>query len=137
MARQKAVVDASVLVKWFVDEQGSTDALRLQEDHLAEKLRIIVPELSFIEVINALRYKGGAAETLAAANRALWDCQFHVEKITELLLDKTAMLAVQHNLSMYDALYLAIAMLHNCALITADKKLARTPNAIQLSMMKH
>ncbi len=54
----EAVVDASVVVKWLVEEEGSERALRLRDRYIDGKIEIIAPELITFEVLNALRYEG-------------------------------------------------------------------------------
>lgn len=132
MAREKKVIDASVVVKWFLEEEGSKEALQLREQHLAGKITLIVPELLFLEVLNALRYKGATQKKLAEANRALWDMQLHIEKMNSFLLEKACVLALEHNLSLYDALYLALALLYGCSLVTADTALAKSAHVVVL-----
>ena len=132
MAREKKVVDASVVVKWFLDEEGSKEARQLRSEHISGKISLVVPELLFSEVLNALRYKGGTKESLSQANRALWDIQFHIEKNSSFLLEKATHLALEHNLSLYDSLYLALALLYGCPLITADTSLAKAANVVVL-----
>ncbi len=132
MAREKKVVDASVVVKWFLDEEGSKEALALREQHITGKITLVVPELLFIEVLNALRYKGGTQKSLAEANRALWNIQLHTERLTSFLLEKASALATTQNLSLYDALYLALALLYGCPLVTADTSLAKAANVVVL-----
>lgn len=128
MAREKKIVDASIVAKWFLEEEGSAEALKLRTAHIQGKAMLIVPDLLFLEVLNALRYKGGTEKSLADANKILWDIQFHVERLTPFLLEKTSVLALQYNLSLYDALYLALGLLHGSPVMTADKALAKAPN---------
>ncbi|MBW1669419.1 MAG: type II toxin-antitoxin system VapC family toxin, partial [Deltaproteobacteria bacterium] len=54
---EKAVVDASVVVKWFVEEEGSEEALAIRRRYIEEEVEIVAPELIHFEVLNALRYK--------------------------------------------------------------------------------
>lgn len=132
METEKKVVDASVVAKWFLNEQGSDEALKLRDDHIACRTFLIVPELAFLEVLNALRYKGQDADALKKANNALWDAQLHVEKLNSFLLEKAAQAALKHNSSLYDAVYVALANKFGVPLITADKALRKTPNAVLL-----
>ena len=80
MARQNTVIDASIIAKWFVDEEGTEESLKLRTDHIEGRILIAVPELLFLEVLNALRYKGATIQKLSEANNALWDTQLKVEK---------------------------------------------------------
>ena len=132
MARQKTVIDASVIVKWFVDEEGTEKALKLRADHIDGRILIAVPELLFLEVLNALRYKGATIRKLNEANDALWDIQLQVEKTNKFILEKANELAMKHNLSLYDAIYLAFAIVNGSPLITADKQLAKADITIIL-----
>ncbi|MBI4145905.1 type II toxin-antitoxin system VapC family toxin [Candidatus Woesearchaeota archaeon] len=126
MERQKTVIDASVLTKCFLSEPDSEKALRLLQEHeIGEKL-IIVPELIFFEVLNAIKYNLKLTpEELSDISRALLRCQLHVEYLGELLLAKTAELAQRYNTTVYDASYAALAELHDVQCITADDKLLR------------
>src|SRR6266540_2476528 len=50
-----AVVDASVVAKWFLKEENTLSARRLREDFLEGSLRLRVPSLLPFEVLNALK----------------------------------------------------------------------------------
>jgi predicted nucleic acid-binding protein len=45
MERAKVVVDASVIVKWFLEEEFSEEALRLRNDYVRRVISIAVPSL--------------------------------------------------------------------------------------------
>ncbi len=132
MERQKKVVDASVIAKWFLQETGSDSALKLKDDHVDGKITIVVPEFAFIEILNALRYKKYSEQDLQLANKDLWLMQLHIERIDDFLLKRTINLSIRHNLSMYDAVYAALAISNDCPLVTADKELLKTENAVGL-----
>jgi predicted nucleic acid-binding protein len=132
MEKQKTVIDASTAFKWFVEEPGSKESLQLLSDHVAGKILLVVPELLFLEVLNAMRYKSRSLKELEEANKYLWDVQLYIEKTNPFLLQRASNLALKHKLSLYDALYLALSTLHGCPLVTADSELANTPNAIML-----
>lgn len=48
------VVDASVALKWFVDEPDSAPALALRNAHIAGQSPLVAPDLLIYEVANAL-----------------------------------------------------------------------------------
>lgn len=77
MAGEKKVVDASVVIKWFVNEHGSDAATELRNKH-----------------------------------------------------------ALQYKLTLYDALYVAIAQTFGLPLVTEDAALLKVPNSIQLTKAK-
>jgi predicted nucleic acid-binding protein len=123
MARQKKIVDASVIVKWFSEEIGTPNAIKIKEDHVKGKILILIPELALLECLNALIYKGKNKKALDNAAKDLFDLQLHVEKLSPFLLQKAIELSLSKNLSLYDSVYAALAQIHGCALATADKKL--------------
>lgn len=132
MERQKKVVDASIIAKWFLDEEDTKKALLLKASHIAEDSIIIVPDILFLEVLNALRYNNAKEELLKEANKTLCDLQLHVEKINEFILEKAIEISFRYNLTIYDSLYASLSQLHGCQLITADKELKKFPSAIAL-----
>lgn len=128
MAQEKKVIDASVVIKWFVHEEGEQEALSLLKKHRENEILLVVPELIFLETINVLRYKSNDEEFLSEVNKTLWESEFHVEKLNSYLLEKASIIALQNNLSVYDALYVAIAQISGAELITADKDFKKLPN---------
>ena len=136
MAREKKVVDVSIIVKWFVSESDSELALQLRDEHIQGTLLLAVPELAFTEVLNALRYKGGTAKSLQEAVRALFELQLHVERTNIFVMEKACILALEYDLTLYDALYVAVSQIHGCALVTADEKIMKVPNAVALNLKK-
>jgi|SRR3989344_2587493 len=132
MERQKKVVDASIAVKWFTNEGDTKDALKIRDAHINGEIVIIVPDLIFLEVLNAFKYKKLDKESLNNVNENLWDLQLHVEKMNSYILDKAISISLEYDLTLYDSMYAAIAQIHGCPLITADEKLKKFPSAITL-----
>ena len=120
----KYVVDASVAVEFLL----RTPVGRQVETLLAEAL-LIAPELLDIEVLSVLRWAlrqkrlDDQRAALAVTDLAAWP----VERIPhrQLVLD---VWALRHNLSAYDACYVAAAQRFDAVLITADGPLSRAPN---------
>lgn len=50
------VLDASVVIKWFSEEEYTDKAVKLREDFFRGELELAVPDLLLYEVSNALRY---------------------------------------------------------------------------------
>lgn len=132
MERQKKVLDASVLVKWFSQEKDTEKAIELREQHIEQSIKIIIPEIAFLEIINSLRYKKKNEEELQKAVNDLLNLQLNVVNLNADILNKTVKIAVENNLAVYDSLYIAIAQFNGCPLITADKELYKIPNIIPL-----
>jgi predicted nucleic acid-binding protein len=122
------VVDASVIVKWFIPEVGAVPAKAL----LAAGDELIAPEQARIEVASALIRKGLRDEltgadvetTLRAWFRALSEGQiFLMPNADDIEAAATLALELRHPLP--DCLYLAAAERLGVALITADRTFAR------------
>ena len=58
MEKEALVLDASVIVKWFCEEEYTDIALRIRDRFFVGELTVVVPELMFYEVSNAIRYNG-------------------------------------------------------------------------------
>ncbi len=116
------VVDASVAVKWFMLETHDTPALRLLEG----PHELLVPDLLFTEVANALWKRVRRAETTmraAVATLATLDAvRFQVHP-SRPLLPLALELAAGFGRTVYDSVYLAVAMIRHCPLVTADRRL--------------
>jgi predicted nucleic acid-binding protein len=129
------VVDASVGLKWFVPETHDADTRRLQDP--AHDLH--VPTLFDVEIGNILWKKLRRGElTRAEADAILARLPLlPLTRHEELpLLTPAFDLADQHQRTVYDSLYLALAVRLNGRMVTADQKLfnalASTPWAAHL-----
>ena len=126
------VVDASVAIKWFLPEVHGDAALRLLDaDH-----NLLVPDLLFPEIGNILwkRVRRGeaTAKEAAATLNAFVALPLRVHPCRRLL-PLALEIAVRVQRSVYDSLYLAVAVLQNCPLVTADLKLYNTLKSGPLS----
>ncbi|MBS3138424.1 type II toxin-antitoxin system VapC family toxin [Candidatus Woesearchaeota archaeon] len=136
MEREKIVIDASIAVKLFVEEIDTSKAEALIEHHINGDLLIIVPELIFLEVANALRYNKKVNDALSRAVERLFQMQFRVERMNEFIVKKAVEIALHYNITVYDAVYAAIAQLYGISFITADKQLEIIPNVILVEKIK-
>ena len=126
------VVDASVVIKWFVPEIHSGAARRL----LAAAHQYLAPDLLFPEVGNVIWRKVRRGELTAEEGRGLAVdiASVAVETVSTrgLMIDAQA-LAIAIGLTVYDAMYLTVAVRLKTALITADDRLSRTVAAHPLA----
>jgi predicted nucleic acid-binding protein len=115
-------VDASVALKWFVPEEGSSDAVTL----LSGASGLLAPDLLYPEFGNAL-WKQVRRGVLAQADArwavaALRKVSIRVQP-TAVLLPSALEIALRHGLSVYDGIYVALAVREGCQLVTADARL--------------
>ena len=119
------VVDASVAVKWLLPEVYAKAARRL----LRGRRELVAPDLMWAEVGNAVWKKCRRAElTSEEARDILQDFRrFPVQTYTaKALLNPAWDLAERLQLTIYDSLYLALAISRGATLVTADRSLYRT-----------
>ena len=117
------VVDASVGVKWVVNETGSDVATALIGGR-----RLLVPDLFWIEAANALAAKVRRSELNRAQARDAWHDLSQAPVLSQPTTPETLApaLALAQDLghSVYDCLYLALAVTEACRMVTADKRFA-------------
>lgn len=123
---REVVLDASVIAKWFVEEENSERALELRDRYISGEIEIIAPELLPFEVLNALHYKGLFTEdALKDIAKTLEAYSFRLFPLNGNYAQTTMEVACRNHITIYDASYLALAVLRNTHLYTADQKLAR------------
>lgn len=114
------IVDASVAVKWFLQESDSAAALALRERN-----SLIAPDFILLETHHVVWKSWRRGETTFEAPdaviKALREAFDHIEQSATLLADATRIsLGLTHPI--YDCLYIAHAQRERAALITADEK---------------
>ncbi|HLQ39119.1 MAG TPA: type II toxin-antitoxin system VapC family toxin [Planctomycetota bacterium] len=116
------VVDASVASKWFFTEPDSAAARRLLERHTA----LIAPDLLFAEVGNIgwKKCRQGASTPAQLAEVAVvLPVAFAQVVSVATVLPRALAIALELEHPVYDAIYLAVAELHDVRLVTADDRL--------------
>lgn len=125
MAQQTLVLDASVGVKWFSDkdEAALSSALALRDAHLSGQLQVMVPDLFYYEVINAIIHKKFIpTEAIKIAVHSLSALALNCVYVTDRILNASVELSRRLDITIYDSCYIAIARMFNCPLITANPK---------------
>jgi predicted nucleic acid-binding protein len=116
------VVDASVAFQWFLPERHSEAADRLR----SKEHQLFAPQLLFLEINNVLlkyvRRKEISQATAGHIRTAMARSPLLVHP-DRMLLDPAYQLASQTGCSLYDALYLALAVKLKGRMITADRRL--------------
>ncbi len=117
------VLDASVVFKLFATEKNSEKANELLEKFIAGKEDIIEPSLVKYEVLNALKYRKVSSEKIKNAAVAIEKSGFTLVDFDNELAFLTVDLALEYDVTIYDATYVALAKKNNAVLYTEDKEL--------------
>ncbi len=116
------IIDASVAIKWVVDEPGTAEALSLRRH------RLLAPDLIIAECANILWKKVRRNELLEDEALVLVgiltrsDIEF--EPMAPLMQQATR-LSILLGYAAYDCFYLALAMADGSPFVTADEVLQR------------
>jgi len=123
------VVDASVAAKWFFEESHTEAASAILDAHY----QLHAPDFLRLELDSVIGKRIRRGEITASLGRSIRDAlrafplQYHP---ADLLEDAVFELALETSRSVYDCLYLALAVLIEAPLITADR---RFYNALETS----
>ena len=117
------VIDASVACKWVLEEPDSELAKTL----LLSGKKLIAPAIILAETANVFSRRSRMGEmSQAQASNALAGVRVMINYLEPLdtLIDVALDLSIRMSHPIYDCLYLALAQLRDCMMVTADKKLA-------------
>jgi len=126
----RLVVDSSISLKWWLDDEEFTEEARLLLKKIIDgEIELIIPELWYYEVANGI--------TTAVRRKRITeeDGMMFVEELQSIPaslceiipnIKKTYQDAVKYQHAIYDMAYLTVAELENIQFITGDEKLINT-----------
>lgn len=116
------VVDASVVVKWYIPEQHHEQARDLRDAYLDGRHELFAPSLLPFEVVNALKYSDHFdSEQLTTASTTL--PEYGITLLSYRKVGPVAEVATELDITLYDASYLALATTTEAIVYTADSRL--------------
>ncbi len=131
------VVDASIAVKWFLNEPDSRQALSL----FGQPYKLVAPPLIRIEVLAAIAKRARMGQIGAE------DAAGQMERWRSTLLNRAvfivdgndqyqdeAALSLQERHSLYDCVYLVLAKKLRVPLVTADQRLGELAQALAIEI---
>ncbi len=125
MARQALVVDASVVVKWFsaAGEAYVSQAVEIMEGHVSDEIAIVIPDLLYYEVANALVHKKALSDKeIQFSMQSLFHLGLESFPVDADLMGMSAELARKLKITIYDACYAAVSRINNIPLVTANPR---------------
>ncbi len=119
------VVDCSVLIAATFRDESSALAEEILKKLQNNDLEAVVPSFIFLEAANVLvsnvRRKRIKKEAIPVYIKAFADLPLDIDK--QMNMERCVKLALEHNLTAYDAAYLELATRRNTPLATLDKRL--------------
>lgn len=132
------IVDASVILKWFLKNENDAEiALKVRNDYAAKRVDLAVPTHSFYEVMNTLGMK-------APDDALTFLSQLYILRLEEYNLGIEIASKAQElmnkfkGVTFYDAVYHALAIKLGGTFITADNKyFEKTKSARHIKLLKN
>lgn len=125
-SRAVYLLDSSVLVKWFLEEEGCAKARLFQTRFLEGEYSLAYAELSLYDVANALLYSQQfQPQEIAQAVTALSRIGMQHFSHDSVALQQAIKLSVDLGVAIYDAYLVALAERYGLIFVTADRRLWR------------
>jgi predicted nucleic acid-binding protein len=122
------VLDCSVAAKWVLPEPDRAPAIELFERYAAGEVLLIAPDILLAEfaslVAKRSRRKQISAKQAHEAFSLMTKCAPRLFDMRPRLF-RALDLSLQFQMSLWDCVYLALALEHNCPVLTADLRLFR------------
>lgn len=125
MARIALVLDASVGVKWFStkDELALGKALAIRDAHISQAILLMVPDLFYYEVTNAVVHKKFfSLDKVRAVASALFSLNLQTVSVNTNLMSNAVTISRESGITIYDSCYIAVARDYRCPLVTANQR---------------
>ena len=128
------VLDTSVLVKWFKQEEGSKKALEVREAFFNEEIQVAVPDLVFYELSNVMRFDDSfSVDMVNEALQSLRDMSFQIVAPYSDFMNKSVENASKLDITVYDSAFYTLAELVDGKLVTVDEELCqKTEDSVML-----
>ena len=123
------IVDASLALKWVVQEEHTEDAVTLRDRWGEAGEPLVAPPIFRPEVTNALHQRVRRGDILRSDAVDMLDVLTSAVAMGEPVSLYSRALALAGELSMgstYDALYVALSESEGCEMWTADQRLVRS-----------
>ena len=124
----KYTIDASVMARWFlVGEEFEEQALKIRNDYAGGLIELYAPDLIIYEVLNSI-WKAVVRKLMDRDDamkciEVLFKLLPEICRLDEHDMGRALSIAVREKLTVYDALYVVVAMKTNSSLVTADREL--------------
>ena len=120
------VVDTGVTLAWYLSEEFSPAAREWQERLLSGAVRLLVPSLHYWEFANALRTLVNRQQIEEAAAYAVLELHL-AAPLEQAEPDRREVMktSLEYGSTIYDAVFLTLALSRNVPLVTAERTTTR------------
>jgi predicted nucleic acid-binding protein len=117
------VIDTCIAVKWFKcdGEDSVRQSVELLEQHVGGQVVLCAPAPMPLEVANVLHVSGLGADEVAESLELLDDLDIDLYPLGIQRLTAACALARTHRLTVYDAVFLELAIELDALLVTTDR----------------
>ena len=138
---ENVVVDSSIAIKWFVVEPYSEDARKVLDGYQVGDLNLLAPDLINSEIGNIIwkkhRLQGLSTSDALEIIDVFQTISFAFTPTADLL-NEAYRLAVAHQRTVYDMMYVALSIREQCRFVTADDRMVNAiarayPNVIGIA----
>ena len=132
------VLDCSVAAKWVLPESGRGAALELFERYESGEILLIAPDILVAEFASLVAKRNRRRQISAVQAHQAFELMTRcVPRLvdTRPLLFRALDLSMRHQLSLWDCIYLALALDRDCPALTADLRLFRAGSGRHPALM--
>ncbi len=126
LRHRRIVIDTSVLVKFFIEEENSDFVNELMILHQKTELSLIAPPLIIFEFLSVISKVYKNTEKAKGCLKKFYQCKIGMIDATYGYLERALKGACETNVSYYDSGYHALAKEMQGVFLTADKKYYET-----------
>lgn len=116
------IIDASVAVKWFIEEESSESAVNVLNEIQNHPENFFVPDFFFIEILSVLSRINKNEKAVKQYLTDLEDLGLSRISASHEVIQKACFYAIKYELSAYDSVYISCAELVGGLWLTVDKK---------------
>jgi len=120
------VIDTSVTLAWYLEEEFSPAARQWQDRLLSGAVRLLVPSLHYWEFANALRTLAARKAIEEGTARELLDLHLDAPlEVAEPDRREVFRLSLEYGATAYDAVFICLALANDVHLVTAERSTTR------------
>ncbi|OLS16981.1 MAG: hypothetical protein HeimC2_45590 [Candidatus Heimdallarchaeota archaeon LC_2] len=121
MSENQYVIDASVVLKWYIEEDLTSEAIEIRNNYINGKINLYAPNILIFEVINTLTKLGNFSKNnLIEIGDSLLSFIIQLDNFSGYVLQTAINMTSRSNSSLFETFYLALSEFYNCQLLTAD-----------------